>query len=85
MKNNQVLTKITLIILFQIRLFSITKGIVLADFSAKDYEPLEFFEKIAKNCNREIVVPGKQVCLLKAIEQVDRFDGLKLQKNSAEM
>ena len=50
------------------------KGLVVADFSARNFERLELFDKIAKKCNREIVIPAKQVYLLKALEQVDGID-----------
>jgi len=50
------------------------KGVVVADFSARNFERLELFEKIAKMSNREVVLPAKQVYLLKALEQVDGID-----------
>ncbi len=50
------------------------KGLVVADFSPRNFERLELFGKIAKKCNREIVIPAKQVYLLKALEQVDGID-----------
>ena len=50
------------------------KGLVVADFSPRNFERLELFGKIAKKCNRETVVPAKQVYLLKALEQVDGVD-----------
>ncbi len=50
------------------------KGIVVTDYSARNFERLELFEKIAKNSNREIVIPAKQVYLLKALEQIDAID-----------
>ncbi|MFX0088232.1 MAG: MBL fold metallo-hydrolase RNA specificity domain-containing protein, partial [Candidatus Hodarchaeota archaeon] len=46
-------------------------GLVVADFSARNFERLDLFRTIAKKCNREIVVPAKQVFLLRALEQVD--------------
>ena len=50
------------------------KGLVVADFSARNFERLEIFEKIGNKVNREIVIPAKQVFLLKALEQVDAVD-----------
>ena len=50
------------------------KGIVVADFSARNFERLEIFEEIGKKLDREIVIPAKQVYLLKALEQVDAVD-----------
>ena len=51
-----------------------SKGIVVTDFSARNFERLETFESIAKQCEREIVIPAKQAYLLKALEQVDGTD-----------
>lgn len=53
------------------------KGVVVADFSARNFERLELFEKITEKCSRKIVVPAKQVYLLKALEQVDGIDRTK--------
>ncbi|MFX1313713.1 MAG: ribonuclease J, partial [Promethearchaeota archaeon] len=50
------------------------KGVVVADFSTRNFERLELFEQIAEKCNRELVVPAKQVYLLKALEGVDGID-----------
>jgi ribonuclease J len=50
------------------------KGVVVADFSARNFERLEIFEEIGKKLGREIVIPTKQVYLLKALEQVDGVD-----------
>ena len=50
------------------------KGIVVADFSARNFERLEIFEEIGNKLDREIVIPAKQVYLLKALEQVDAVD-----------
>lgn len=50
------------------------KGIVVADFSARNFERLEIFEEIGNKLHREIVIPAKQVYLLKALEQVDSVD-----------
>ena len=51
-----------------------SSGIVVTDFSARNFERLETFENIAKQCERKIVIPAKQAYLLKAIEQVDAID-----------
>jgi ribonuclease J len=50
------------------------KGIVVADFSARNFERLEIFEEIGNKLHREIVIPAKQVYLLKALEQVNAVD-----------
>ena len=50
------------------------KGVVVADFSARNFERLEIFEDIGNKLHREIVIPTKQVYLLKALEQVDNVD-----------
>ena len=47
------------------------KGLVVADFSARNFERLEIFKKIGKKSNREVVIPAKQMFLLRALEQVD--------------
>jgi ribonuclease J len=50
------------------------KGIVVADFSARNFERLEIFKKIATKVGRNIVIPAKQAYLLKSLEQVDKID-----------
>ncbi len=50
------------------------KGLVVGDFSARNFERLEIFKEIGKKLNREVVVPAKQMYLLKALEQVDGID-----------
>jgi ribonuclease J len=50
------------------------KGLVVADFSARNFERLEIFKKIGKKSNREVVIPPKQMYLLKALEQVNNTD-----------
>jgi ribonuclease J len=49
-------------------------GIVVTDFSARNFERLETFKNIAKDTNRKVVLPAKQAYLLKALEQVDNLD-----------
>ena len=50
------------------------KGLVVGDFSARNFERLEIFKKIGRKLNREVVIPAKQMYLLKALEQVDGID-----------
>ena len=50
------------------------KGIVVADFSARNFERLEVFKKIGSKVGRNIVIPAKQAYLLKSLEQVDKVD-----------
>ena len=51
-----------------------SKGIVVADFSARNFERFETFKQIANKVKRDIVIPAKQGYLLKALEQVDKID-----------
>ena len=69
------------------------KGLVVVDFSARNFERLEIFKKIGIKSNREVVVPAKQMYLLRALEQVDSvnrtsdmlvYDVYKASKNSWE-
>ena len=53
------------------------KGIVVADFSARNFERLEIFGKIANKTSRTVVLPAKQAYLLKALEQVDGVNRTK--------
>ena len=50
------------------------KRIVVADFSARNFERLEVFKKIGSKIGRNIVIPAKQAYLLKSLEQVDNVD-----------
>jgi ribonuclease J len=51
-----------------------SKEIVVADFSARNFERLEGFKDIGKKTNRKVIIPAKQAYLLKALEQIDKVD-----------
>ncbi|MCA6214585.1 MULTISPECIES: MBL fold metallo-hydrolase [Thermococcus] len=61
------------------------KGLVVADFSARNFERLESFRRIAEETGRELVVTTKDAYFLHAIGLVDGEDhlsGLKVYMNS---
>jgi ribonuclease J len=51
-----------------------TKDLVVADFSARNFERLETFKDVGKKVNRKVVIPAKQAYLLRALEQIDNVD-----------
>lgn len=53
------------------------KGLVIADFSARNFERLETFKKIAEKTGRELVVTAKDAYFLHALKIVDRADRLE--------
>jgi ribonuclease J len=54
-----------------------SKGLVIADFSARNFERLECFKKIAEKTGRELVVTAKDAYFLHALKLVDGVDRLK--------
>ncbi|MEM0203815.1 MAG: MBL fold metallo-hydrolase [Archaeoglobaceae archaeon] len=54
-----------------------TKGLVIADFSPRNFERLEIFKEIANKTSRELVVTAKDAYMLYAIEGVDGLDRMK--------
>ncbi len=52
-------------------------GLAIADFSARNLERLEIFQKIADETSRELVITSKDAYLLYALEQVDHIDRLE--------
>jgi ribonuclease J len=46
-------------------------GLIIADFSARNFERLESFQEIAEKTGRELVVPAKDIYMLKALECTD--------------
>ncbi len=48
-----------------------TEGLVIADFSARNFERLEMFEAIAARTERKLVVTAKDMYMLHALEQAD--------------
>jgi len=58
-------------------------GLIIADFSNKNFERLEMFEKIAKETGRELVISPKDAYMLHAIEcaeKVCRIDNILIYK-----
>ena len=56
-----------------------SKGLVIADFSPRNFERLETFKEIAEKTSRQLVVTSKDAYMLHAIELVDgvsRMDGV---------
>jgi ribonuclease J len=56
-----------------------SRGIVIADFSPRNFERLETFKEIAEKTSRQLVVTAKDAYMLHAIELVDgvsRMDGV---------
>jgi ribonuclease J len=56
-------------------------GLVIADFSARNFERLESFQEIAENTGRELVVPAKDIYMLHALTCTDnacRMNSLRI-------
>ncbi|HII60949.1 MBL fold metallo-hydrolase [Pyrococcus horikoshii] len=53
------------------------KGLVIADFSPRNFERLEIFKKIAENTGRELVITAKDAYFLHALQLVDNVNRLK--------
>jgi len=60
-----------------LKLVEISKGLVIADFTARNFERLESFHEIAKKVGKELVITSKDAYLLKAIEKVDGINRTK--------
>ncbi|MFX1497022.1 MAG: MBL fold metallo-hydrolase [Promethearchaeota archaeon] len=60
-----------------LKLVEISKGLVIADFTARNFERLETFHTIAKKVGRKLVITSKDAYLLKAIEKVDGINRTK--------
>jgi len=54
-----------------------SKGLVIADFSARNFERLEAFKKIAKEINRTLIITAKDAYLLNALRKVDGIERIK--------
>ena len=46
-------------------------GLIIADFSARNFERLESFQDIAEKTGRELVVPAKDIYMLHALTYID--------------
>ncbi len=54
-----------------------SKGLVIADFSARNFERLETFKEIASKVGRTLIISAKDAYLLKALEKADGIDRTK--------
>jgi len=54
-----------------------SKGLVVADFSARNFERLEIFKKIAEKVGRTLVITSKDAYLLNALRKADGIDRIK--------
>ncbi|WP_290597206.1 MULTISPECIES: MBL fold metallo-hydrolase RNA specificity domain-containing protein [unclassified Archaeoglobus] len=50
------------------------KGLVIADFSPRNFERLETFKEIAEKTGRQLVITAKDAYMLHALEQADGID-----------
>lgn len=53
------------------------KGLVIADFSPRNFERLEIFKKIADETGRELIITSKDAYFLHALKLVDGVDRLE--------
>jgi ribonuclease J len=53
------------------------KGLIVADFSARNFERLEIFHTIAERVNRELVITAKDAYMMHALECADGINRLK--------
>lgn len=56
-------------------------GLIIADFSARNFERLESFQNIAEKMGRELVVPAKDIYMLQALACIDnacKMDSLRV-------
>ncbi|MFX0083705.1 MAG: MBL fold metallo-hydrolase [Candidatus Hodarchaeota archaeon] len=59
------------------RAAEIAKGLIVADFSARNFERLETFQKIAKHVGRSLVITPKDAYLLNALKKADGINRIK--------
>lgn len=53
------------------------KGLIVADFSARNFERMEIFQKIAKKIGRTLIITAKDAYLLNALEKADGINRTK--------
>ena len=53
------------------RAAEIAKGLIIADFTARNFERLETFQEIAKQVGRSLVITPKDAYLLNALKKAD--------------
>ena len=60
------------------------KGLVIADFSPRNFERLEIFKRIADETGRELIITPKDAYFLhalKLVDGIDRLKGVRIYKN----
>ena len=60
-----------------LKLVEMSKDLVIADFTARNFERLETFQEIAKKVGRKLIITTKDAYLLKALEKVDGLNRTK--------
>ncbi|MFX1588160.1 MAG: MBL fold metallo-hydrolase, partial [Promethearchaeota archaeon] len=60
-----------------LKLVEMSKDLVIADFTARNFERLETFQEIAKKVGRKLIITTKDAYLLKALEKVDGLNKTK--------
>ncbi|MHA2326509.1 MAG: MBL fold metallo-hydrolase RNA specificity domain-containing protein, partial [Promethearchaeota archaeon] len=55
----------------------IAEGLIIADFTARNFERLETFKKISKKVGRSLVITSKDAYLLNALEKADGINRTK--------
>ncbi len=53
------------------------KGLIIADFTARNFERLEMFDSIATKLKRTLIITPKDAYLLEALEKADEIDRIK--------
>ncbi len=53
------------------------KGLIIADFTARNFERLEMFNSIAKKIGRTLIITPRDAYLLNALEKADEIDRIK--------
>ncbi|MFW9968877.1 MAG: MBL fold metallo-hydrolase RNA specificity domain-containing protein [Candidatus Odinarchaeota archaeon] len=53
------------------------KGLIVADFTARNFERLEIFNQIANKIGRSLVVTAKDAYILTALQRTDSIEGIK--------
>ncbi len=53
------------------------KGLIVADFTARNFERLEMFDLIAKKLGRTMIITAKDAFLLNALNKADNIDRIK--------
>lgn len=59
------------------RTAEIAKGLIVADFTARNFERLETFQKIATQVGRSLVITPKDAYLLNALKKADGINRIK--------